>query len=75
MNLVEAYMADLVIVFIKDRDLVRLLKYLDSILSKMKGTPSGQHSLRGVGATAPLSSISPFFLTTSAVAGFKIGFV
>ena len=41
MNLVEVYMADLVIVFIKDRDLVRLLEYLDSHIIKDEGHTFG----------------------------------
>src|ERR1700684_4512367 len=39
------------------------------------GVGSGQHSLWGLGITMPLSSNSPFFFTTSAACGVKIGLV
>ena len=42
---------------------------------KMKGTPSGQHWLRGLGTATPPTSISPCFLTTSAACGFRMGLV
>src|SRR5215471_4807162 len=42
-----------------------------TILPMMKGTPSGQHWLCGVGAP-PLNSVSPCFFTISAAPGFKI---
>ena len=45
------------------------------MLRKTKGTPSGQHWLRGFGAASPLNSISPCFFTASAAAGFRIGLV
>src|SRR5580700_3273270 len=39
------------------------------------GVGSGQHWLWGLGITMPLSSNSPFFFTTSAAPGLKIGLV
>src|SRR5262252_3564101 len=42
---------------------------------KTKGTPAGQHWLRGFGSPMPLSPSSPCLLTTSTASGFKIGLV
>ena len=42
---------------------------------KTKGTPPGQHWLRGFGSPMPFNAISPCFFTTSAAAAFKIGLV
>src|SRR5260370_13486148 len=39
------------------------------------GGGSGRHWLWGLGITMPLSSSSPFFFTTSAACGLKIGLV
>src|SRR5215468_9123676 len=39
------------------------------------GVGSGRHWLWGLGITMPLSSSSPFFFTTSAACGLKIGLV
>src|SRR5271169_2456612 len=39
------------------------------------GVGSGRHWLCGLGMTMPLCSDSPFFFTTSAACGFKIGLV
>jgi len=44
-------------------------------LVKTKGTPPGQHWLRGLGTPTPANDISPNFFTTSAAHGCKIGLV
>jgi hypothetical protein len=73
--MVHAHVADLMIVPIKDRDLVRLLEHLHSPIPKNVGHGFGPTLVAGVGAPTPLTSISPCFLTTSAAAGFKTGLV
>src|SRR5580704_1354752 len=42
---------------------------------KANGVGSGRHWLWGLGITMPLSSRSPFFFTSSAACGLKIGLV
>ena len=54
MRLVHAHLTDLMIVAIKDGDLVRLLQQLRRAFVKTKGTPPGQHWLRGFGSPMPL---------------------
>ena len=49
MRLVHAHVADLMIVGIKDGDLSGCWSICIPISRKMKGTPSGQHWLSGVG--------------------------
>src|SRR6516164_7885343 len=44
-------------------------------LVRTKGTPPGQHWLRGLGKPTPANDTSPSFFTTSAASGFKIGLV
>src|ERR1700674_1913168 len=44
-------------------------------MCKANGVGSGRHWLWGLGMTMPLSSRSPFFFTTSAACGLKIGLV
>jgi hypothetical protein len=41
----------------------------------MYGTGSGQHWFDGLGKVTPANEISPYFFTTSAAQGFRIGLV
>jgi len=46
--------------------------FIPSWTLNVNGVGSGQHSLWGLGLTAPANSMSPFFFTTSAACGLKI---
>jgi hypothetical protein len=65
-----SYVSEYKIVILSGRWMISIV-----VFSRIKGTPVGQHSVRGFRAWLPPNSISPCFFTISAVCGFKIGLV